>query len=72
MMDITGIRIARDFVINSKFHVINILTLLSSMDKTKKGESHVIHVEEIRKADYVDASYCGVHAGNDTSAEDGE
>jgi hypothetical protein len=47
MMDITGIRIARELAINSKFHVINILTLLSSMDETKTGKSYVIHVEEI-------------------------
>jgi hypothetical protein len=51
---------------------------LSSMDETKMGKSHVIHVihiihvEEIWKADYVDASYCGVYAGSDTSAEDAE
>jgi hypothetical protein len=47
MMDITGIRIARELVINSKFHVINIPTLLSSMDETKMGKSHVIHVIHI-------------------------
>jgi hypothetical protein len=49
MMDIADIRIARELVINSKFHVINILTLLSSMDETKTGKSHIIHIIHIEE-----------------------